>query len=231
MKAISRDGDPWSSVASYKCEVCAVQFIKEENEWNADKNFYGYLRDEHLTIDHKDLLPHALTLANVIRESRATSYRDAWPTMRTFFEVISRARYFVHFTSWGISHQMIGALKMASMRVPVYGFVSDVEANTRAELTEYPTEAPKLTAKVVHSREATYDAPHQKLLIIDGLVAFKGSTNLTNAGPRRADRALDISELVSDFAQVASLNNKYFAPVWKRLVAPADTFVWNGLPF
>lgn len=40
--------------------------------------------------------------------------------MRTFFEVVSRARYFVHFTSWGISHVMIGALKMTSMRVPVY---------------------------------------------------------------------------------------------------------------
>lgn len=60
---------------------------------------------------------------------------------------------------------MIGALKMASMRVPVYGFVSNVESHVRAELTEYPTEAPGLTAKVIPSSEGIYDAPHQKLLI------------------------------------------------------------------
>jgi phosphatidylserine/phosphatidylglycerophosphate/cardiolipin synthase-like enzyme len=151
--------------------------------------------------------------------------------MRTFFEVISRAKYFVHFTSWGISHVMIGALKMASMRVPVYGFVSDVAQSARVELTEFPSEAPKLTAKVIPSSQGIYDAPHQKILIIDGLVAFKGSTNLTNAGPRRADRQLDVAEVVTDFEQVTELNNRYFAQVWRSLTAPGETFVWSPLPF
>lgn len=62
-------------------------------------------------------------------------------------------------------------------------------------------------------------------MIVDGLVAFKGSANLTNAGPRRADRGLDISEVVTDFEQVTDLNNKYFAPVLRRITAPEDTFV------
>ena len=83
-------------------------------------------------IDHRDLFAHATALAEVVERSRR-----GWPTMRTFFEAISRAQYFVHFTSWGISHVMIGALKMTSMRVPVYGFVSNVAAHVRAELTEY----------------------------------------------------------------------------------------------
>jgi phosphatidylserine/phosphatidylglycerophosphate/cardiolipin synthase-like enzyme len=151
--------------------------------------------------------------------------------MRTLFEVISRAKYFVHFTTWGISHQLIGALKMASMRVPVYGFASNVEANTRAELTEFPDETPNLQAKVIPSTQSIYDAPHQKILVIDGLVAFKGSTNLTNAGARRADRGLDVSELVTDSVEVTKLNNRYFAPVWRKLHAPDDTFTLNAGPF
>lgn len=232
MKAVKRDGvDPWSNSSPYTCEVCHVEFVKAEGRWNGDKNLYDYLREEKLTIDHKDLVPHSMALAKVIRSSRGDKYHDPWPTMRTFFEVISRASYFVHFSSWGISHQMIGALKMASMKVPVYGFVSSVEAHARAELTEYPTEAPNLTARVVPTDQGAWDAPHQKLLIIDGLVAFKGSTNLTNAGARKADRSLDLSEVVTDFAQVATLNNRYFAPVWKRLSAPDDTFVWDPVPF
>lgn len=214
----------------YSCPVCAVAYAGDfdaSDMWHPG-NILSDFRTYGFKIDHGDLFHHATTLADVMQRSR----RANWPTMRTFFEVISRSRYFVHFATWGISHVMIGALKMASMHVPVFGFASDVENHARAELTEYPNEAPQFDAKVVSSAQAAYDAPHQKILIIDGLVAFKGSTNLTNAGPRRADRGLDVSEVVTDFQQVTDLNNRYFAPVWRRLTTPDDIFDWRDLlPF
>ncbi|WP_204806757.1 hypothetical protein [Mycobacterium riyadhense] len=221
-----------TSPHTYSCPVCQVRYVEESygEEWKergSAKRLMDHFRSEGWHIDHSDLFAHATVLAEVVQKSRGGRSEKPWPTMRTFFEVISRARYFVHFSSWGISHVMIGALKMASMRVPVYGFVSDVEAHARAELTEYPTEAPNLTAKVIPSSQGIYDAPHQKLLIIDGLVAFKGSTNLTQAGPRRADRALDISEVVTDFEEVTKLNNRYFAPVWRQITAPEETYSWS----
>lgn len=214
------------------CTVCGVEFVEDPDSerWGgrADSSeIFDHFKHEGWIVDHRDLFDHATVLADLIYKSRTRR----WPTMRTFFEVISRARYFVHFTSWGISHVMIGALKMASMRVPVYGFVSDVAAHARAELTEFPREAPQLTAKAIPSAQGIYDAPHQKILIIDGLLAFKGSTNLTNAGPWRADRGLDITEVVTDFQQVTDLNNKYFAPVWRRITAPEDIYGWSAAPF
>lgn len=54
---------------------------------------------------------------------------------------------------------------------------------------------------------------------------MEGSANLTNTGLRRADRGLDLSETVTDYAEVAKLNNKFFAPVWRRITAPDDVFV------
>jgi hypothetical protein len=84
---------------------------------------------------------------------------------------------------------------------------------------------------VIPSSQGIYDAPHQKLVIIDGLVAFKGSTNLTNAGMRRADRALDVSEVETNVAKVGDINNRYFAPVWKRINAPSDTYELDWPPF
>jgi hypothetical protein len=219
----------------HSCSVCEVKYDVEidggddptwDRAWTVST--HDYFKRNGLLLDHADLLSHATKLAEVVRESRGAGprlRRDPWPTMRTFFEVVSRARYFVHFASWGMSHQLVGALKMASMRVPVYGFASNVDAGTRAELTEYPTEAPGLIAKVIPTEQNIYDAPHQKLLIVDGLVAFKGSANLTNAGLRRADRGLDLSETVTDYAKVTELNNKYFAPVWRRITAPEDVFV------
>jgi phosphatidylserine/phosphatidylglycerophosphate/cardiolipin synthase-like enzyme len=230
------DDDPWGSGGQYSCPVCEVTFvgdIDDSDPWGAsvDKHF----RDNGWVIDHNELIPHATALAKVVRQSRGQGNTffstKQWPTMRTLFEVISRAKYFVHFTTWGISHQLIGALKMASMRVPVYGFASSIEAHARAELTDFPDETPNLQAKVIPSSDSIHDAPHQKIIVIDGLVAFKGSTNLTNAGARRADRGLDVSELVTDSIEVTKLNNRYFAPVWRKLHAPGDTYTLNAGPF
>ncbi len=214
----------------HSCRLCAVKYdvqigTPSDGDWHVST--HDYFKKNGLLLDHDDLLSHATTLAKIVRESRGRAERpkaDPWPTMRTFFEVVSRAKYFVHFCSWGMSHQLIGALKMASMRVPVYGFASNVDASTRVELTEYPTEVPGLIAQVIPTEQNIYDAPHQKLLIVDGLVAFKGSANLTNTGLRRADRGLDLSEIVTNYADVTELNNTLFAPVWRRITAPGDVF-------
>jgi hypothetical protein len=218
----------------HSCTVCNVKYDVEilpdpGDTWKAT-TIYDYFKSEGLLIDHADLLSHATNLAKIVRESRGQSKRprrDPWPTMRTFFEIVSRAKYFIHFASYGMSHQLIGALKLASMRVPVYGFASAVATGAFVELTQYPDEAPNFIAKVFPSDDprAPYDAPHQKLVVVDGLIAFKGSANLTNTGLRKADRGLDLSETVTDYAEVTTLNNKYFAPVWRRITAPGEVFV------
>jgi hypothetical protein len=232
--------DPWGLGGQHSCPVCEIEFVGDIDETEpsdpyAGKSVRQHFKDSGWVIDHSELIPHATALAKVVRQSRGQGNTffstKPWPTMRTLFEVISQAKYFVHFTTWGISHQLIGALKMASMRVPVYGFASSIEAHARAELTEFPDETPNLEAKVIPSSDSIYDAPHQKIIVIDGLVAFKGSTNLTNAGARRADRGLDVSELVTDSVEVTKLNNRYFAPVWRKLNSPGDTFTLNAGPF
>jgi phosphatidylserine/phosphatidylglycerophosphate/cardiolipin synthase-like enzyme len=127
---------------------------------------------------------------------------------------------------------MIGALKLTSMKVPVFGFVSNVEDHARLELVDFPTEAPNLNAHVIQPQEGAFDAPHQKLIVVDGLLAFKGSTNLTNRAMRKADRGLDLSETVTDFEKVTELNNRYFAPVWKKLANPSqDEVLMSDPPF
>jgi len=196
------------------CPVCDIRYEPGEFAPKGPGAAYQFLRDRGYTVANgRDLFQHATELATLLQQAR----RQHWPTMRLLFECLSRARDFVHFASWGISHQLIGALKMTSMRVPVYGFVSNVENSARVELTEFPSETPKFTAHVIPTSNGVYDAPHQKVIVIDGLLAFTGSTNLTNTGLRKSDRGLDISEVKSEFEEVGRLNNSYFAPVWKRL--------------
>lgn len=208
------------------CPVCNTQFVYAEND--TDVTYLGYMRNSGHVIKHDNLFDHARRLAEIVKRSEA----QRWPTRRLFFETLSNSRHFVHFASWGISHVFIGAFTLASVRVPVYGFVSDVETSAKNEMIENNADAPRLKAKVVNSREAAFDAPHQKIVVIDGLLAFKGSMNRTNAGSRRADRDLDILDVVTDFRQVTDLNNRYFAPVWKRITNPNTTqHVMHFLPF
>lgn len=216
----------------HTCAICNVALIVDSSYSPSKTSSLGdYFRQIDHYIDYRDRFAHASTLARLVLQSRGSSYSAPWPTMRLFFEILARAKHFVHFTSWGISHIMIGALKATSMRVPVFGFASNLHPNTRAELVDFPNETPRFHARAIDAGESAVSAPHQKLIIVDGLVAFKGSTNLTQQGIRNADQALDISESVTDFAQVTELNNRYFAPVWKRLTSPAESFVCELSPF
>jgi hypothetical protein len=219
--------------AEVYCPACEVHFTYPS--WMDNRpsiwQMFGY---GGYSIAQGDMFAHAKSLASIIQSSkghRVAAPPEPWPTMRLLLEALARAKLFVHFTSWGISHLLIGALKATSMHVPVYGLVSNVENHARTELMDFPAEAPNLNVCVIPSAQGIYDAPHQKLVIVDGLIAFKGSTNLTNAGMRRADRALDVTEVETNVGRVGDLNNRYFAPVWKRLNAPSDTFEMDWPPF
>lgn len=217
------------------CPVCRVEFVRGQYAEDGE-GALNWFREQGSAISlGPDLFEHARVLAKLIKDSHGLGFRQPrpWPTMRLLFEALSRARSFVHFASWGISHQLIGALKLTSIRVPVYGFISSPDRQITSELTEFPEETPRLHARVLSPRDTNFEAPHQKLVIVDGLLAFKGSTNLTSGAMRKADTGLDVSEVVTDYQAVADFNNRFFAPVWKKITAGDVTTVmmWDELPF
>lgn len=61
-----------------------------------------------------------------------------------------------------------------------------------------------------------HEAPHQKLIVVDGLLAFKGAANLTLTGWRKAAKGLDHVEVVTKTEEIIDLHNRLFAPVWAQ---------------
>jgi len=100
----------------------------------------------------------------------------------------------------------------------VRGIVSNVDSERMLdELTAFNNEAPLGRFEIKpFLREGSWwhEAPHQKLIVIDGLVAFKGSANLTLNGWRKATRGLDHVEVVTNVNEVIDLHNRLFSPVW-----------------
>lgn len=90
----------------------------------------------------------------------------------------------------------------------------------------YKKEAPGLTIKSVCASSRNWEElPHQKLIVIDGLLAFKGSANLTMTGWRKAEIGHEEIEVITDVKKAIALHNRYFSPVWANLSGYGDAIL------
>lgn len=170
-----------------------------------------------------DTLYHAQRLAQIARAARESlrAFNPEYPPMRALLEAFSTARYCIHFTTYGISAMLLGALKLASMRVQVCGIISGVKHDTMyKEVHDYAGETPDLQLRIFQNDSAYF--PHQKLIVIDGLLAFKGSANMTDFGWRKAAHGREVIELVTELNEVADLHNRFFSPVWAQFEIPTE---------
>lgn len=199
------------------CSVCRVEYVATPHYPRSE--FESYLsREARLDVRFSDPIAHGRTLAEIAgRFGRSDRYP---PDLHTFYELLLASESFIHITSMNITHVLIGALKLISHRVRVRGIVTGVRDDTAEELTDYRGEAPNF---LCHVFESGRDAPHGKLIIVDGLVAIKGSANLTHQAWRNTGRGLEILEIVTDVSLVRDLNNKYFSPIWGRRSTIGDS--------
>jgi hypothetical protein len=176
----------------------------------------AYLRDWWSAIDFSELSRHRSRLLGASK--LATGENPHMGTMmQGLFESLAAAKAFVHFMTWGISHLMLGALKLLSEQgVSVNGIVSGAHPSVIEEVTIPALDESLMMNIVAFPRGDSRRTPHQKLLVIDGLIAFKGSANLTTPGWRKAAEQLEIIEAVTDPAEIAKLHNLYFSKAWLR---------------
>ncbi len=210
---------PTGKTPLLRCPVCGVQYIPTE-----DYPLPGdYLTARGMNVHFRDVIAHSRELARIARDMRTamTGQTPDYPPMRALLEALHSAQQFVHFTTYGISALLLGSLKMAAQRVDVRGVVSGVKnEGVYKELTEYRDEAPRLKTRVFQ-QEGQY-FPHQKIIVIDGLMAFKGSANLTDFGWRKAAQGREVIDIVTDVTDVIDLHNRYFSPVWASFSSDSD---------
>ena len=217
----------WRSVPRYReyenlaiCNICGFRYIADpgENcgEWS----------------DLLDWQTEVPKLRNALKHARRLTL-PAWkwsrggsPPLAMLLDALGMSRLFVHFVSFGLSHQLLGALKLASRKTVIRGVVANAEDSVMSDVREHSGESRSLFLTFFGpenegrngSRNGRLkefgDLPHQKLIIIDGLLAFKGSANLTMSGWRKAAMGREIIEVVTDIDEVWRLNNTYFSPLW-----------------
>jgi phosphatidylserine/phosphatidylglycerophosphate/cardiolipin synthase-like enzyme len=162
-----------------------------------------------------DPLAHAVELARLARQMRAVD--DNNPPLRVLMNLLQTARSFVHITSFGFDEFTIAVLEMAAQNVPIAVIFSGADKNKLSGLTHVLTEAPYLACRVEGTRHDRTDQNHGKLIVVDGLLALTGSTNLTRPAWRKAAANMEIVDVVTDISRITELNNRYFSPLWARL--------------
>lgn len=213
---------PRNQLRQIYCPVCRVQYAIFSNF--QIKQFQSYFRNQGLYVEINNPIEQCKQLASIAIGMQQSS--PDYPPIKGLLQALNQAQCFVHVTSWGISHQFLGYLKMAAQRVKVQGIVSlpSDQAWLLPELECYKNEAENLQIKAICASSHRWDElPHQKLVVIDGLMAFKGSPNLTQTAWRKAGIGYDEVEVVTDVEKVIDLHNRYFSPVWADLSEYADT--------
>ncbi|MEP7293296.1 MAG: phospholipase D-like domain-containing protein [Chloroflexota bacterium] len=192
------------------CPVCGVRYVASQQF----PTTASYLAYKGLDLHFDDLIAHCRDLAQIARSTR-DSFAAPQPfylPMRALLAALQTAERFVHFTTYGISALLLGALKLTAQTVDVRGIIAGVKTeNMLRELTDYKDEAPRLNLRLYQESQFF---PHQKIVVIDGLLAFKGSANMTDFGWRKAAHGREVLEPVTDVAEVVDLHNRFFSPVW-----------------
>jgi hypothetical protein len=227
--------NPLSECVSYNdhsflaCNICKVKYRPADKYKYRD--FPEYLNESSVQpLSHIDVYSHARLFADTPWALRQRSPR--LPPLFLLMDTLKSAKSFVHFVSVGITEIMMGILKMAAQSVSIRGIVAGraIGENVISHIKDFKNESPNLEmAFWNYDQFRAMDEPHQKLIVVDGLLAFKGSSNLTQTAWRSAMNNMDVIEAVSDIEEVINFHNDFFSPLWARVSNVGDEITMINL--
>ena len=155
--ALNLPQEPWEDFPQQiECPIGGVSYV--ETDQYSISHVTDYLRDVANTgIEFSDAVSHGRSLAQIAHQLRMRS--DIQPPIQGLFTLIGAAKQFIHFTTYNVSHQFIGALKLVSRRIPVRGIIAGADASTVRELKEFPREA-LFECQAFKGSDAIRDFPH-----------------------------------------------------------------------
>ncbi len=184
------------------CSVCGVKYKTEKDQWDSFFKYHdGYVRME-------DPLKQAKSLVLAVRSFEGERYNIS--PIQLLFSLLSRSSKFVHFATWNISNDMLGALAMLASRIPVRGIIGGINAQQVDLITAFQKEIDGFELNIFGDR-TTFQGPHQKLLVFDGLVAIEGSANLSLNAWMKASDYRESLRVITEIDEVRKINNSYFS--------------------
>lgn len=207
-----------------KCPTCDFHYNIGGVEGVTINELVNYMKIVGHKYEYEDFYSHCARLAEIAKKIDDEKIRKK----DIYFAALAEARHFVHFMTWGnVAEVFQAAYKIISLKgvdvsgITAAGTVRRVFRDTKKLQIK---DIPKTEGSNGDSHRGT-DIPHQKLTIIDGLLMFKGSANLTKDAWDAADKGGDVVEIETNIDEIAKFNNKYFSPWWGSLSRIGDRLV------
>ena len=194
---------------------------------------YHYNQNDFIKITFADLISHSRKLASIGQLMEANLKSGQVPPMRILLSALRNAQGFVHLTTYGMSHVLLGALKVVSQEIHVRGVVTNANEQLIDEINNHTDENPGLELIPVAATNDYRNAdqiPHQKLIIIDGLLAFTGSANFTSTAWRKARQGFEHVDVMTDIGRIQDIHNRLFCKTWLKL-NPSSEYLKDEIPF
>src|SRR5581483_10430563 len=116
------------------CPVCKIEYTS-----TAKYGIYGFdsfMKSVGAKLEYTELLHHMRLLAhnaNLIRIGQEERHKTTTSPIKGLFALLGSAKYFVHFSTYGLGEQILGAMKIVAQSIPVRGIVSNVNEYLEAE--------------------------------------------------------------------------------------------------
>ncbi|MDM8529761.1 phospholipase D-like domain-containing protein [Anaerolineales bacterium HSG25] len=194
---------------------------------------YHYTQNDFIKITFSDLIGHSRQLASIGELMKTNLKSGQIPPMRILLSALRKAQGFVHLTTYGMSHVLLGVLKVVSQEIQVRGIVANAHPSLVKEIGDYTDENPGLELIPIPATNDYRNAdqiPHQKLIIIDGLLAFTGSANFTSTAWRKAKTGYEHVDVMTDIGHIQDIHNRLFCKTWLKL-NPSSEYFEDEIPF
>jgi hypothetical protein len=208
-----------SSVQRFTCPGCNSYYVTHLNSAVSYQNTQVYPGAGRKISFGSESMAHAIELAQLAEQLREVG-EGGNPPLRILMKLLSASRAFIHVASFNFDDFTLALLEMSAQTTSIAAIFAGINPIDSDILDKVPFEAPGLECRVEGVRR---DQHHEKLIIIDGLLAVIGSPNLTRQAWRRVAANIEIIEVVTDIRRVAELNNRRFSLLWKRLEPDAQT--------
>ena len=194
------------------CPGCLTRFDCTYDNWS---EFFSHCPNMNLQMNSLETLSHAHELTTIVADYQNNELNS----IELLLQLLSKSRFFVHFSTWNFSSEMIGVLAMAAMRLPVRGLIGkplDLESDI------YKVNALRNFTDSISNLELTltgsnsFEQTHSKIYIFDGIVALHGSPNLTLCAWLKLSESREHIDVVTAPHKVRHFNNRYIARFLRR---------------
>lgn len=193
-----------------ECPTCGLTYIYTEDF--SREEFGDYLSAIGCSIRIDDAEEQRARLPQWVGSIETASEPGPRKVADLLEELVPHARAFIHLTLMRLTPAVYRVLAGAERNVPVRVMCLAADEDVHREARSAGERQSRLEIRFTEGTST--DIPHDKILVVDGLVAITGNSGIRGKMPHPRAEIWESVRADTDPERIISLNNLLFSPLW-----------------